>query len=197
MAEKIEYCTLTPDYPDTAYMIFLHPIKGARVLDPYPMTFLYRSLDEVSQVVQEAVREIQGTGELDVLQHVMLLPLCFASLYPLRPEFWQNPSQHYDSMDRLRTFQPLVKTPLFYKLLVTPTFLDENGKWHLNATLPLYLSMNESIIEQFMSHSDQSVDERAKCAAIYTFGDPMRYNWETQKVAAIKSKRSEFTKHHN
>jgi|SRR3990167_9364055 len=197
MAEEIEYCTLTPDYPNTAYMIFLNPIKGARVFDPYPMTFIYRSLDEVSQVVQEAVKEIQNLGELSVLQHVMLLPLRFVSHYPLRREFWQNPSHHYDSLDRLRTFQPLAKTPQFYKLLVTPTFLDDYGKWHLNATLPLYLSMNESVIEQFMYHSDQSVDERAKCAAIYTFGKPMQYNWETQKVADIRDKRSPFNKHHN
>ncbi|MBI4097210.1 MAG: hypothetical protein HY428_02225 [Candidatus Levybacteria bacterium] len=197
MAEETEYCTLAPDYPSAAYMIFLNPIKGARVLDPYPMTFVYRSLDEVIKILREAVSEIRISGELTILQHVILLPLRFATLYPLRREFWQSPTHHYDSLDRLRTFKPLAKTPQFYKLLVTPTFLDDTGKWHLNATLPLYLSMNENIIEQFMFHSDQSVDERAKYAAIYTFGKPIQYNWETKKVSTTKDKRPLFNKHNN
>ncbi len=196
MDEDLKYCSLTPDYPKIAYMIFLNPIKGARLLDPYPMAFIYRTLEEVTEVATEATKEIQESAQFTIRQHVLLLPIHFSSLFTLRREFWQDPTHHYDSLDRMKTFQKVANAPQFYKLLVTPTYLDENGKWHLNATLPLYQNADKKIIERFMFHSDQSVDERAKFAAVYTFGTPTRFNWETRQISAIK-KRFVHSKHHN
>lgn len=196
MAKNAEFCTLTPDFPPEAYMVFLNPIKGARILQPYPMAFIYKSLDEVNEVITQAVQEIQTSNEFNVKQHSLLLPIHFHTLYPMRREFWQSPSHHYDSLDRMRTFQQVATTPELFKLLVTPTYLDENGKWHLNATLPFFQTSDEKLIEQFMFHSDQSVDKRAKFAALYTFGKPTQYNWETQEISVIKTKPLS-QKHHN
>lgn len=188
MTDELEFCTLTPDFPEEAFMVFLKPIKGARPLDPYPMAFIYRTLDEVNEVVTEAVQEIKESAEFNVQQHALLLPVRFESLFEMRREFWQSTSHHYDSLDRLHTFQPVARTPQFFKLLVTPTYLDESGKWHLNATLPLYHPYSTAVIEKFMFNADQSVDERARYSAVYSFGESSHYNWETQEVSAAKIK---------
>jgi hypothetical protein len=92
-------------------------------------------------------------------------------------------------MDRLRLFKKAADKPELYKLLVTPSFLEET--WTFEAALPFFISSPLTLIERFMLSSDWPVAQEAKFSAFYTFGKPLRFNWRTKAIIPQASEKSD------
>lgn len=141
--------------------------------------------------IQEWNRE--KTNALNIVDTSVIVPITLQRLYPLKREFWENPSVHYDAFDRLKGFWNAVERPNFYQLLVTPLWVNKELFFH--AAIPFYVSSTDRDIESFMLTSDYPVDERAKFAALYTLGIPLRFNWKTGDVTKTTFKLKEPISH--
>ncbi len=188
-----EFCSLEPDFPKEAFITFLLLSENYNMLGMYPMPSIYRTFDDVTYSMQKTVHEANKKGDFSINDICILIPISFAVQYPLRREFWTKPAMHFGDNERIKIFTPVALHPEFYRLLITPTYFDNNGIWHLHATLPLHLSTNFSAIEQFMLLSDQPVDERAKYAAVYNLGHAIRYNWKTKETSTMQMEVREKT----
>lgn len=190
-----QFCTLDPVYPSEAYIVVLAISKAEtnelRFL--FPMPTIYSSIDEIAQSIEKTIDEtsqnsLHEEGELMVLDTAIVLPINLHEYYPLKKEFWNNPARHFDTQDRIKLFNKVISNPRLNMLLVTPSyFSDREKKWYLSATLPLRLSYEDKEIENFMLSSDYPVDIRAKNAAIYSFGRPLRLKWATMELEEVEN----------
>lgn len=185
MNKNIKYCSITPSFPKNAWMItiFILSVTEEKVIGTYPLTNLSISFEEISLDIKQLTEYNKKENKIKVGEFVSILPVAFESLYPLRKEFWGNPSSHFDADDRIRLLREAATQPIFYKLLVTPNIL--NNIWVYSAALPFFISSNNSLIEKFMLTSDWPVTPLAKYAAIYSLGEPKKYNWITKEVSNL------------
>ena len=175
-------------YPKEAF------VAGAFILDEkrkvrtiYPFDLTYDSLEAVSSQFRNAHEFNKSLNQGWSIHEIsIVVPITFQKLIPLKPEYWQSPIAAYDDYHRTALFnQALTALPLF-KLLVTPIFNVHEKLWHFNAAAPFKMTAKNSEIESFMLNSDYPVDERAEYAAIYAFGNPIRYNWKKRKILRKK-----------
>ena len=184
MAYKIPPLT----YPKEAFMagVFIIDEKG-EVKTIYPFDSVYNSLEEISEQCRTSfefnkrINKRWGIHEISIV-----LPIDFERHFPLKPEYWQNPTATYDDIQRMSLFNEAFTALPLFQLLVTPIFNPRERKWHFNAAIPFKITASDREVESFMLSSDYSVDERAKYAAIYKFGKPIRYNWRKEKVLKKK-----------
>lgn len=173
-----EYCILSPDFPKSAYLVYLLINEGHNLGSIIPLLPIYTSYTEISLSVKETIEQVN----VNIDDINIIIPLEFQSLCPLKKIFWKNPTINYDIEDRIRSFISVAAFPEFHKILVTPSLLDKVGNWHLNAALPLNLPAEDKVIERFMLNSNWPVCTKAKYAAIYTCGKPSSFNWKTQEI---------------
>ncbi len=179
------FCSIEPTYPQSGYITLLFITSDNEITNIYPMMPIFEQVDQITPSIMEVVKNIDKNYDYRIHENAVLIPITYHARFPLKRAYWKNPIQHFDEIDRLKIFMPVVRNPAFYKLLVTPTFLDEKNLWHLHATLPILISSKDEIIERFMCTSDHPVDERAKSAALYLLGTPVKFNWNTRKITGI------------
>ncbi len=184
MHDKKDYCSLTPEFPKKAFMLFLFILQEDNVLGSVPMESIYTTPKNAAYGVGQAMSHFNSLDKtITVPEECLLIPLSLNSLYPLKKGFWKKPEIKYDSQIRMKTFTKVLEYPEFFSLLVTPfSYEQDSNKWYLNATIPLPATNNSSIIEQFMLKSDQVVESKAKYAAIYNIEGKLRFNWQTNEM---------------
>ena len=187
MAKKHEphFHSVDVEFPDKAYAVYIIAEDGERNPKVYPLTPIFYTLEEVAFYIRESEEHFLESEDYSIQESALLLPLHLEKLWPLKEEYWHAPSQHYDGLDRIRLFMEVPKQYQLYKLLVTPSGIDEEHNVFLDAALPILASASASdkLLEEFLNRSDYPVLETAKNAALYSFGIPFRFNWQTGKVS--------------
>lgn len=184
--KSLKYCYISPKYPTSAYAVMLFLLKDDQVHSILALNYIYNSTQEVSVEIEQLAKDASFKKDAKVSEIAVLLPLYFHNHYPLKKDFWKDPTNHYHNTDRSFAFLKLADNCRNFLLLVTPTYYDEKGKiWDLHATLPLPITCGDEVIENFMQTSDQVVDIRAKNAALYTCGKPIKFNWKTQELTPV------------
>lgn len=171
------------EYPKEAFVVvlFVTNKKGeAKAINTYEGILF--SLKDVSRAISAASSFNDSVNTWKINDVCAVIPITLVSLYPLKPEYWENPTENYDVFIRGALFNDAVANLPLYKLLVTPIFSIDERKWFFNAAIPFKITAKDKEIENFMLHSDYQVDERADSAGIYLFGKPIRYNWKKKIV---------------
>lgn len=198
-----KYCYLEPDFPDKAFMVLLfledYLTKEAKML--FPLDSLYQSLAEASESIANLADDFKPGkdkkgNDLIVGSTALVLPISFSSFFPLKKKYWRDLGASKNTKvlsrsrteidDRFHAFIKATENPRLYILLVTPAYFeDEENKWYFSSSYPFNISVSDQEIEKFMCLSSQSVDERAKNAAIYSFGSLMKFDWISGEVSEI------------
>lgn len=176
-----KYCYMAPDFPKEAYavIIFLMTDQGMKLT--FPLYGLYTSIESINQSVREIEEDLLNKPEpgAQILERGVIVPLRLAEIYPLKPEFWSNPSKHYASEDRIRAFSNMLLSEHPYLMLVTPSRYDDKHKtWQFSTAMPMPLTFNDADLEQFMLTSDYPVESRANAAALYAIRKPQGIEWK-------------------
>lgn len=183
----MEQSLLTPDFPTSAYISLVFMVEGENIIGIYPMSSVYESLDDIAQSIFAAADSLVENDTYEVHEVALVLPIKFHSLFPLKREYWENPKDHFDDMHRVKAFAPVIRFPELYQLLVTPSQLDKDGRWHFTAALPFTVSdRTPAILEQFMLNSDFPVFSQADSSAIYLIGKSSHFNWRTGEIVEIE-----------
>lgn len=186
MHKEIKYSTYNPVFPKNAFLIIAHITHKSLPqgnFQKYPFINLDSTLEEVASDIGEFSEYARKKGEMSVADTCTLVPVTFHSLFPLRKEYWSDPTQHYDAQDRIKLLISAISHFAMYKLLVTPYI--ENNIRSVAAAIPFFLSEGNKLIEKFMLTSDWPVDEQAKNAAFYLFDKPKSFNLKTKEIADI------------
>lgn len=192
--KKTRFCDLEPDFPDKAFMvlIFLMPIDQSGNLI-YPLEPIFKSLDEAAKSAQEWARNFEKEG-IEVPKFSVLIPIELESLFPLKKEYWEaEPTLHLKLENRIMPFIRILGHTGMHKLLVTPTCY-RNKKWYFRAAIPVGFLATNKDLAKLMTESDLHVDYRAKRVGLYTFGESLRFNWETKKLSNPEDDTGEFSK---
>jgi len=188
MKTKKRYCYLEPDFPRSAFVVIVFFVgKNTAV---FPLHQTVTSQDDAARYVKEIYDHMKSKSpDIDIPELCSLIPITFHTLIPLKREYWQHPTLKYTYDQRDSLFLKLMDNPTLHQLLVTPAYYNSKKKiWEFTASLPLPYNASPKIIEQFMFQSDQAVDARAKSAAIYSVGEPKRYNWKENEVMEFDNK---------
>jgi hypothetical protein len=192
MPKSTEYCHLPPEFPDKGYMAFVFVLHKNHVLGSIPLDAIYTDTDEAAKAIERIIKQLDDSHKLITIpQECILIPVVKTSLFPLRKEYWKKPEISYDEQTRITTFRPVLDNPSLFSLLVTPySYDDTTKKWFLSAAMPLKSIDDSKPIEQFMMTSDYVVEPRANAAALYTFGEKIRFNWTTKELKPFKKHKS-------
>ncbi|HEX8923760.1 MAG TPA: hypothetical protein VF828_03430 [Patescibacteria group bacterium] len=169
--KKNDFNKLEPKFPKEAFSVMIFIKKTGNEMGAYPLKEIFMSEKEVGKKTEILKTELKKNN-IDFLGSV-IIPIKLLELFPLKPEFWDNPSQDYQGIIRSDFFVKMLQEPKLYKLLVLPEHYDaKKNKWWLKAAVPFYLSADKKTIEKFMMTANDVVDPRASHAGIYVFGDP-------------------------
>lgn len=186
---KKQYCYLEPIFPKEGFVVLVFIFKDDTIIGLEALSKLFLSPYEASeQIKKEIIQMVDSKEEITatIAPDGVIIPVHFLSLYPLRREYWENPVVHYDIVDRTRLFNEVMKATTEYQLLVTPQYVDEEGIQFLDVAFPFDDIETMKSVEMFMRTSDQVVDQRAKSAAIYTFGKKQKFNWMSGIVKDVE-----------
>lgn len=184
--KRIKYCTLDPDFPETAYTV-IYTLQSENEVEVLPMFQVFYNLDEISKTLTEAEPRLKESGVL-LSEICMVYKIEKNRLYPLKKEYWkQSKSLPYTKTGRLPEFKKMMIHPEMYEILITPSrYVETQDIWGFTAALPMKAGTSDKVIEQFMYSSDTVVDERSKHAAIYTVATSMKFFWRKNKIAPPK-----------
>jgi hypothetical protein len=181
--KSVKYCSLQPDFPRKASMLVLFTFARETAF-PLPLELVSASLEELTAYARRGIRTVRNQYDQVKIQNIdILIPLVLSAKIPLKRQYWANPSVEFPYWDRVKAFLNLIDKPQLHQLLVTPRFYDaRNKKWKFEAALPMLRNAGMPVVESFMLYSKQPVDMRAKSAAIYLPGVPVRFDWRKQKI---------------
>lgn len=193
--KDIQYCTEDVPYPLKAYVVALFCTSESELKIIWPLTTLQSDYKDIVKSVRTFQKQVTGKKNGIILPDIcFVMPVLFTRKYPLRKEFWQKPSNPYETSQRLSSFVHAIDKPLLYSLLVTP--MKYRNSWRYAAALPIPNSTSDSVIEQFMKTSDWPVEESAKDAAIYSFSTVIIYNWVEEREENIVKVQQEAKRIH-
>lgn len=177
------YCYRSVSFPEEAYVGYVTILKNEQILMFYPLDQIFASFDEYQKAAKKFTKEF-SIQDLAVSDTGLLMPIVFTEKFPLKREYWQEPTISYTTQQRVKLFAGAANVHMLYKLLVTPSSLVKRPA--LNAAATFYTSATPAHIETFMYTSDFPVDETAKHAALYTMDRPFGINWIAGEI--IKQK---------
>ncbi|MDO8658290.1 MAG: hypothetical protein Q7K55_06105 [Candidatus Levybacteria bacterium] len=178
---KKDYLTLDPSYPSAAFVCFFIIRNNSGEKCPIPMERIYTSIDLIMHELKRCIKEYAKMN-YNILERMLLMPIALSKRIPLKREYWQKPTEHYDFLNKFLAFIKIFNEKVIdKKLLVTPCFHNvKKDSWIFNATLP-FLENEEDIIEKVMLTSDIPVDESAKYTAVYNIGNFIIYDWKKKE----------------
>lgn len=172
------YCSIDPPFSHTGYVIIIRNVVNDRDTYEFAFDYIAPKIADVPLFIQEYKDEILRLGERIELRHTcVLLAVTLSRRYPLRREFWLQPTEEFSFDQRSDLFVRALAAPAMYSLLVTPNTSEGDDRWRYSAAMPFLNTTPEASIEQFMLHSTWPVSEMAKNAAIYTLSEVREYDW--------------------
>jgi hypothetical protein len=178
---KKGYCFHSFRFPKEAFLGFIFTIVDGYPLF-VPLTYLHGTLADVQKAVSETKR-LSKNGK-EVKEDIVVFPIVFDRHFPLRKEFWDNPTEDYTVEDRIKSFIELLKNEQFIEILITP-LLGKKGKVKFHTACCFTLGTPKSTVDNFMLKSNHPVETSAKYAAFYRPKTPFILNLNTGKTSPI------------
>ncbi len=170
------YCSEDVAYPIAANAALLSISRPNGSIVLYPCRKVHVQIEEIVRDIKELETVLTSDGErYSILESCIILPLRFSRLLALKKEYWSNPTETFADANRSNPFVKSIYNFQMFSMLVTPS--KDGDVWRYLAALPLPNSTSDSLIEQFMLHSDWPVAETAKHSALYSLEQPFVYNW--------------------
>ncbi|MDX1372887.1 MAG: hypothetical protein R3321_10475, partial [Nitrososphaeraceae archaeon] len=157
----------------------------------YPIGPIYISLNNAIKDVITFHKSFKHNKLVRINKDLLIFPITLNKTYPLKKEYWSNPSIRYSQFDRLKQFSKILSNYNFYNLIVTP--LNYQNLTLLISAIPFPITATDRDIGNFMMKSDFPVDETAKDAANYSIEEPISYNYNTGKLSSSKSKHPSYS----
>jgi hypothetical protein len=191
MAEITEYCSEDVSYPIVAHAAVLSVSRPDGSILLFPNRKVHVKVDDIVKDIKELELSLTKDGDTySVLESCIILPLRLFRRFPLKKEYWANPSESFADTNRSTPFVKAIYNPSLFTMLITPS--KEGDVWRYHAALPIPVSATDTVIEQFMLHSDWPVAETAKQCAIYTIEQPFLYDWILRTHAPIPQIRGQI-----
>lgn len=175
-----KYCYKEIDFPKKGFIGYVYATNHNDISLLYPLPNLYETPEEIAR---EATRIIKVRKDLFIPPEVIIIPAIFKKLYRLKKEYWDNPAENYDVIQRSQSFLKPLKNYNFYELLITPWF--QKKETIFSAGVCFTYGTGNQEIENFMMKSSMPVDIKSKYAALYSFGHPFCYELVSKKVVPV------------
>jgi len=190
MTELIDYCSEDVSYPIVAHAALLSVSRPDGSILLFPNRKVHAQVDDIVKDIKELESSLTKDGDsYSILESCVVLPLRLSRRFPLKKEYWSNPTESFTDTSRSTPFVKAIYNPSLYTMLITPS--KEGDVWRYLAALPIPISVSSTVIEQFMLHSDWPVAETAKQCAIYTIEQPFLYDWILRTHAPLPQVRSQ------
>jgi hypothetical protein len=179
MAVKKEFLTIEPEFPPKAWvaLIMFKKDLGPRMM--LSIGLVFRGKKSFKRVMKSTEKQL--LKEKITLEGAIVFRIKLKEKFPLKKEYWQQPTQDYSGVIRTKAMMKVARQPKLYKLLVLPRYYSQKSQtWIFEAASPFFVTAETSAIEQFMLTSRDVVDVRAKSAAIYSFEKAYGYDWINQ-----------------
>ena len=174
---KIRYQSIDVEFPKKLWVsaVWLVAYDGTKL--PMCVSVVKKSKSSAIKNGADVVSEIRNKFKpSSVLDYIMLVPLTFSKLYPLKKSYWQESEVKLMEIDRSVSLIKSLANPDFYNFLVTPTrFKDKGNKIYLTAAFA-FKKEGEDLLGEMMKASDHSVCPEAKNVAVYNIGEALSYD---------------------
>ncbi len=180
-----EYCTQIPKFPTKAVVAFLLLEEEDAKLGLVPSSLIYTSIDEAARSINDISVSLYDSRRVIVNEIALLANISIEKHIPLSREYWSNPSINYGIEEKIRAFTKIPYYPSFYKIIVTPTYLDSHGIWYFDPAFPYLKNNSEDIIKQFMLKTNHVVEMKAKYAALYDIDSIYSFDWQDRKISPV------------
>ncbi len=172
------------DYPKQAYITYLLIMRQDKKNFFLPLYDLYADFEPIEQYVRNFIAEMKiKKPEIFIPPMPIVFPLSFSSNVRLKKEYWDKPTLEYTWADRINSFHKVLENYQFYQLLVTPVAAGKSIS--LQVSHCFQITAQEPEISLFLSMTFMSMDMRAKNAALYRFGNPVRFEYESGKKIKV------------
>ncbi len=166
------------NYPEKLYLAATWMRRDDEQLIFYTHNEAYITPDQALDTSKKFYKSLKR-GKIDALPYIMLVTMNLSGSYPLKKDFWENPSFEYKDFDRMMSFINVITNPENYKVLVTPTEVSKNV---FTAPIAFLKTAVDLDIELFMRSSDWYVDPTAKTCALYDIEGVVGINVLTREI---------------
>lgn len=186
--EPKKYCYLSPAFPKNGVAVLLLLEEQEQRVGIVPSSVVYTSLTDTARSISEIALSLKSSRSVSVADVSLLINISFEKKIPLYKYYWRVPEVNYSIEEKIKSYTKLPYHPHFYKIVVTPTLVDEYGKWYFDPAFPILNTAADSVIETFMSTTNHVVEHKARFAALYSVEDLFSFNWKQKKVSHLASK---------
>lgn len=180
----MEQFSIYVDYPKQAYIVYLLIMRENNLNTFFPLNELFTTFNAIENKSKKFIQKTESK-DIYIPPAPIVFPIQLMSKVSLRNEFWDEPTQELSGVDRVNNFLKPLENFRYYKVLVSPILTGRVIKpW---VTYCFNLNARDEEIDFFMTNTYLSMDIRAKYAAFYRFGNPVRYELKTKKKVLIKN----------
>lgn len=141
-----------------------------------PFNEVFTEVDAIKSPTLTLIEKSRGESVF-IPPAPIIFPIILTGKIPLKRDYWDKPTTELSKIERINNFLKPLENHHFQKLLVTPLKKGEGAI--LQAAYCFNIKAKETELSFFMSNNYLSLDERAKFAAIYHFGNPFRFELDT------------------
>lgn len=180
---------LTIKYPPKAYIAYILVMRKPsltwrknQVSFFLPFNEVFNNLGEIKLFTHKFIRQARDENTI-IPKAPIVFPIKLSEKIPLKSRYWDEPTTELSKTERINNFLKPLENYHFQKLLVTPY---RNGRaTSLKAAYCFNLNAKEPEISFFLASNYLSMDEKAKCAAVYQFDNPFRFELDSGKIIKI------------
>jgi len=174
--KKVYFQSIDFKFPKSVWMVAVWLVPTKERILPMYLHVLKKDKKAAIKYAEEVLVQVKKLRKpAPAIDYLLLVPLTFSHLYPLKKEYWDNPSYEIKSIDKAVLFSEAIAKPWLYHLLVTPGLDEKTKKVELSAAF-VFKKGAERDLETFMRTSTHPVSPEAKNAAIYNIGDSFGYD---------------------
>ncbi len=178
MNDFLPYCSRTPKFPLKAYILSLWFVSQTKPM-PYYYLPIFTDFEQMISKTEFLSGQLKSEG-IKLLNEILILPIRFDRLFPLKHEYWENPKVNYDEWARWDLMLRATKFFKLYKLIVTSSFYQNNTDI-FTAAFPFKYNIQEEV-DLFMRTSDFPVSESSNSAAIYSIEEPIGFDTFSRQI---------------
>lgn len=170
------------NFPSKLWAIVVWLVANNGIEIPMCLSIVEKNKAQAIKNAEEAVLEIRAKFKhSNVLDYIILVPLTFSKLHPLKKEYWEMPEIRIKEVDRSTSLIKSLVNPDFYYFLVTPTRFKDKGNRIFPTAAFAFKREDEEMLGEMMKASDHSVCPEAKNAAVYEPSEPFSYDLVKKK----------------
>lgn len=165
-------------FPKVVYIGCISVIDRERKKRRMCLTRIFDSIELLRSYVVFVIDDLYKTGNSKVPMFDGYYVKCeYSRLFPLKKAYWKNKGEfEMDIFQKFRNDTNILKYWKMSEVLVTPDG-EIDGMEFYSFCISLFKNTPINYLETYIQNSNQSVDIRAKNAAVYSPSKPVKINW--------------------